>query len=276
VVRVRRGLVTAPENRSLSDSQAAIAAVRNAGRTGKARAWELVEVVEAIRERQARLGPRAVRFAWVKARAGTRVNELADELELAKEGVESSVEDEWQGVERVITERGLRQSWKRLRERERRVKGAGMEGVMSRRARVNHVHCCTGKGNLQAWRHKLGESNDPECRRCGMHEETGKHVALVCIYGGEIGRRWGMWEDMDVRERWLKRVKDPDGDHVVDLVETFFRQARPVSGRAGGRGGGGASTHPGAFVWRAGRSSSVLIPCINPKAPERWEHRLIA
>jgi len=27
---------------------------------------------------------------------------------------------------------------------------------------------------------------------------------------------------MDVRERWVKKVKDPDGDYVVDLVEAFF------------------------------------------------------
>jgi len=25
-----------------------------------------------------------------------------------------------------------------------------------------------------------------------------------------------------VKERWLKRVKDPGGDYVVNLVETFF------------------------------------------------------
>jgi len=55
----------------LSDSQAAMSAVRKAGRTGKARATELKRVVEEIRIRQARLGPDAVRLGWVKAHVGT-------------------------------------------------------------------------------------------------------------------------------------------------------------------------------------------------------------
>jgi len=25
-----------------------------------------------------------------------------------------------------------------------------------------------------------------------------------------------------VKERWMEKVKDPDGDYVVDLVGTFF------------------------------------------------------
>jgi len=42
------------------------------------------------------------------------------------------------------------------------------------------------------------------------------------MYGEGIGRRWGCWEDMGERGRWMKRVKDPGGDYVVDLVEAFF------------------------------------------------------
>jgi len=45
------------------------------------------------------MGPDAVRFAWVKAHAGTQGNEKADKL--AKEG-----EDEGEGMEKVITEGG--------------------------------------------------------------------------------------------------------------------------------------------------------------------------
>ena len=48
-------------------SQAAIAAVRKAGKTGRARTGELKEVVEEVRRRQRNPGPDAVRFAWVKA-----------------------------------------------------------------------------------------------------------------------------------------------------------------------------------------------------------------
>jgi len=204
----------------LSDSQAAIAAMRKAGRTGRARTGELKEVVEEVRKRQKNLGPDAIRFAWVKAHVGTRGNEKADQM--AKSGAELGDEDE--GMNKVITEGGLRQEWKRRRAEERKVKGTGMGRVVrwNRKARVNYVHCRTGKGNLQAWRHVLDIDQPDECRKFGRYAEKGKHVALVCIHGEEIGWKWGTWEDMDEPERWRKRVKDPDGDYELDLVEEFF------------------------------------------------------
>ena len=66
-----------------------------------------------------------------------------------------------------------------------------------RKARVSYVHCRTNKGNLQSWWHKLDRTNNPMCRFCGNHIETGKHVALVCPYGEEIGQRWSNWKSMD-------------------------------------------------------------------------------
>ena len=54
-----------------------------------------------IRERQARLGPNAVRFAWVMAHIGTWGNELTDQL--AKEGVTLSEEWGGEGVDRTVT-----------------------------------------------------------------------------------------------------------------------------------------------------------------------------
>ena len=112
-----------------------------------------------------------------------------------------------------ITEGGLKQAWQRKREEERRVKGVGMGRVIkwNRKARVMYVQCRTGKGNLQAWRHKIEQPDDPECRKCGRYAETGKHVALVCMHGEQIGRRWGAWEDMDDRKRWARKEKDEKG-----------------------------------------------------------------
>ena len=52
--------------------------------------------------------------------------------------------------------------------------------------------------------------------------ETGKHVALICPYGEEIGRGWSSWEEMDEKKKWLKKVKDGEEEYTVDLVETFF------------------------------------------------------
>jgi len=94
------GLQMVPEDRKvrvLSGSQAAIAAVRKAGRTGRARTEELKEDVDEVRRRQKNLRPNAVRLAWVKAHVGTHSNEMAGQM--AK-----SCEDE--GMGKVITEGG--------------------------------------------------------------------------------------------------------------------------------------------------------------------------
>jgi len=129
IVGMRGGIQMVLKDRKillLSDSQAAIAAVRKAGRTGRAWTRELKEVVEEIRKRQKNLGYDGVRFAWVKAHVGTRGNEKADQM--AKVGVELGDEDE--RIQKVITERGLRQEWKRRRAKERKVKGTGMGRVL--------------------------------------------------------------------------------------------------------------------------------------------------
>ena len=201
IVGMRGGIQMVPEDHKillLSNSQAAIAAVRKARRTGRARTVELKEVVKKVRKRQNNLGPDAVRFVSVKAHVGTCGIGKADQM--AKAGTELGDEDE--GIQKVITEGGLRQKWKSRRAEERKVKGTGMRRVVrwNRKAPVNYVHCRTGKGNLQAWRHVLDVDQPDECRKCGRYAETGRHVALVYIHGEEIGRKWGTWEDMDEPE----------------------------------------------------------------------------
>jgi len=59
----------------------------------------------------------------------------------------------------------------------------GRVAKWNRKARVTYVQFRTGKDNLQAWEHKIGETDDPECGKCGRDAETGKHVALVCTKG---------------------------------------------------------------------------------------------
>jgi len=143
-----------------------------------------------VRKREKNLGPNAVRFAWSRhIHVGSKGNEKADQM--AKSGAELGDEDG--GMERVITEGGLREEWKRRRAEERKVKGTGV-GRVVRWNRNNYVHCRTGKGNLQAWRHVLDKDIPDQCRKCGRYAETGKHIALVCIHGEDIGRRWGAWE----------------------------------------------------------------------------------
>ncbi|KAF8418709.1 hypothetical protein EV426DRAFT_311223 [Tirmania nivea] len=175
----------------LTDSKAAVAALRKAGRRGKARTRDLRKAVASIKERHERLGAGAVRIGWVKAHVGIPGNERADVL--AKEGAEELFPEAPQ-----ITEGGLRQEWKRLREAERKVAGTGGGRVVrwGRKARVNYVHCRTGKWNLQSWRAKLDDTVDPTCRSFRRHVETGKHVALSVLVGkrlagdGGTGKRW--------------------------------------------------------------------------------------
>jgi len=131
-----------PEDRKiliLSDSQAAIAAVRKAGRTGRARAGELKEVVEEVTRRQQNLGPNAVRFAWVEAHVGIHDHEMVDQM--AKAGAELGDEDE--GMGKVIMEGKLRQEWRRRREREEqrreRSRGRGWEELLGGTARRGSI-----------------------------------------------------------------------------------------------------------------------------------------
>jgi len=103
-----------------------------------------------------------------------------------------------------------------------RGKGIGRVVRWNRKARVNYVHCRTGKGNLQVWRHKVDSTINPTCQKCRRLPETGAHKALACIHREEIGRKWGCWEEMDGKDKWTSRAKEGERTVLVDLVETFF------------------------------------------------------
>ena len=78
VAGMRKGLEAVDRRKKvliLSDSQAAIAAVKRAGRTGKARTRDLRKLVREIKRRQEILGSEAVRFGWVKAHVNIFGNE---------------------------------------------------------------------------------------------------------------------------------------------------------------------------------------------------------
>lgn len=108
----------------------------------------------------------------------------------------------------------MRQEWKRRWAQERKVKGTGMGRVVRWNRKVRQLRPLSHQPSSLATRADSDIS--------GRYAEIGKHVALVCIHGEDIGRRWGTWEQMNEPERWRKRVKDPGGEYEVDLVETFF------------------------------------------------------
>ena len=166
----------------LTDFQAAIASIKKAGKTGKARTGELKSVMKRIKEGKRLLSSKAVSLGWVKSHVEIKRNEEADKK--AKLGAK-----EEDPTFPVITEGGLKETWKKIRRKERCVKGTGEGKVMKweRKARVSYIHCRTNKGNLQSWRYRLDNTMEPICRYCGNHTETGKHIALIWNYGEEIG-----------------------------------------------------------------------------------------
>jgi len=52
--------------------------------------------------------------------------------------------------------------------------------------------------------------------------ETGKHVALACIAGEWIGRRWSLCEQADDKGVWMQKNMVEDKEVLVNLVEDFF------------------------------------------------------
>ena len=102
----------------LSDSQVAIASVRNSAACGSARSAHLRAVVNLVGEWTSAVVP--IQFAWVKAHVGVAENEFADEM--AKQGCEREDAP-------MVIEVGARSLWKRVLAAERSVVGYGMGRV---------------------------------------------------------------------------------------------------------------------------------------------------
>ena len=106
----------------LADSKAAIAAVRKAGRTGKARSRQLQRTINMIAE--IREGGGEVRIGWVKSHIGILGNEAADVCaKKAAEGVPLDDHAKW------MSGGGIRE-WAKGRKRENVEEGGGIKRVM--------------------------------------------------------------------------------------------------------------------------------------------------
>ena len=216
---IRTGIEQSDANKKvliLTDSQAAVKAIKKAGRTGKARTRDLQRIFELINERQSIMGPQAVALGWVKAHIGITGNEKADEEAKRASSLMPEMEH--------ITEGGIKQWWRRSRTRERKkedtVQGRAIK--WNRTALRNYTHCRTGKGRLGRWRNILDPWEDQSCRWCNAEDETGNHIAISCPQGEWLGRRWSTWEQMTEAERWKRKEKEGDREITIDLVEDFF------------------------------------------------------
>ncbi|KAF8422955.1 hypothetical protein EV426DRAFT_704713 [Tirmania nivea] len=65
----------------------------------------------------------------------------------------------------------------------------------------------------------IGGTDMPEMRRTARSRQT---VALLCIDGERLGRRWGSWVYMDNPAKAFRKAKEGGRNVMVDLVETFF------------------------------------------------------
>ena len=198
----------------LSDSQAAIAAVRNAAECGHVRTADLRGVVNLAGE----WGSAGVDFpfGWVKAHVGIDGHERANAL--------SKMVCSMVGPRRV-TEGGVRALWKKLRAAERSVCRYGKERVpkWSRRAASRYVQARTGKGNLGVWRERLGRGVGLCCLCQEGASETGDHLVFECTGSrGGVGWDWALWLEMDDKTKWAYEFEEGGKVSVGDRVENFF------------------------------------------------------
>ena len=198
----------------LSDSTAALRAIRRAARSGRGRTRDLVGVVDEV-GRRSRLGLNT-QFVWVKAHAGVDGNELADLR--AKAGCRKSLLPQ-------ITEGGVRAYWKDVRAKERAQRGLGSGQVVrwNRRAVLRYTCLRVGKGDVGEGRRVIG-TEGTLCRLCGVEEETGTHLVFGCEESyGLRPWNWTSWEEMDDKRRWQYTVEGEGGKMMVcNKVKDFF------------------------------------------------------
>ena len=137
VAGIRQALRMAPDVDVLvlSDSTAALRAIKRAADRGRGHSRDLVEVVDEI-GRHITKGL-STKFGWVKAHVGIDGNERADLM--AKAGCRDSLLPQ-------VTEGGLRAYWKDVRSRERAQRGLGSGRVVwwNRRAVLRYTHLRVG------------------------------------------------------------------------------------------------------------------------------------
>ena len=124
-----------------------------------------------------------------------------------------------------MTEGGVRAYWKEVVAGEKSCVGFGLGRVVrwKQRATYRYAQARSEKGDLGAWRERLGRLG-VACRLCGKARETGHHLTFECV-GAEAARgwRWANWAELDVKGMWRYVVEEEGGaGRVGDKVEDFF------------------------------------------------------
>ena len=198
----------------LSDSTAALQAIKRAAHSGRGRTRDLVEVVDEVGRRN--LLGLSNRFGWVKAHIGIQGNERADLM--VRAGCREPLLPQ-------VTEGGVRAYWKDVRSGERAQRGLGSGRVVrwNRRAVLRYTHLRVGKGDVGEWRRVIG-TESTLCHLCGVEEETGAHLVFGCEESyGLRPWNWASWGEMDDKRMCQSAVEGDGGKVVVrDKVEDLF------------------------------------------------------
>ena len=101
--------------------------------------------------------------------------------------------------------------------------GAGRVSGWSHRAVSRYIQLRTGKGDLGAWRARLGRGG-VVCRLCDWDVvETGSHLVFGCPGTRScVGWEWSRWIEMDDKSRWAYEYEEGGKVKVCDRVEDFF------------------------------------------------------
>ena len=219
VAGLERGILAAT-NRDwkillLSDSKAAIQAIRNAGVSGKVRTRALARLGKEIKDRERTYGADNTLIAWVTSDIGIKGNKEADEI--VKFG--SMKEKGWE-----ITEGGIRQASKEKRKAKISITGYLCVAGWDRKTATTSTQLRTNRGNLRCWAHLIGKSRTDASRKCGEEMETGDHVMFPCPawehlrpkrWIKEVWRKWECWEDLQLKV-WIDKGEEgePDVNHI--------------------------------------------------------------
>ena len=124
-----------------------------------------------------------------------------------------------------MTEGGVRAYWRDVVAGEKRCVGFGLGRVVRwrRRAVYRYVQARSEKGDMGAWRERLGPLG-VVCRLCGKVRESGHYLTFECE-GAELARGWGCGgsAELDVKGMW-EYVAEEEGEVVKegDKLEDFF------------------------------------------------------